>query len=353
MHKKRKSLIVGVVLMHLLLHPDYVGGAPTGHGPATVERVLAIDTNTSAGDRRSSERLQMVRDPSTRTADLVASFGGRERGDNEPTWSGLGVEGNPGESQAKFVGSDSTSATATMKSGQAASVTIELFDVDRNTKDFGVNERYNLFTDSLSSWGNDIGITIDQTFQGDMKVESWHADKWDDPSIGRSRILRGTQSAAFTASGSRTDPFHLFGWTAFELTSTASASLEVEATSRSYRHDVDKEPGTQTSGEVTFTLSGTLTFTIDQTIHPGVFGVDQVIFSGSVEVGPEISSTFNTDSGDLTITVNQANVVGRVGYEVFFESGQTSEGEASFSPDWIEPSFSAVVPFGDAIAPDP
>lgn len=70
--------------------------------------ITATDTSSDAGTRESTKKLKMVYKGEERTAKLKIPSGNYQQ--NEPKWSGNGVNGSPGSLTATFEGSSSTMA---------------------------------------------------------------------------------------------------------------------------------------------------------------------------------------------------------------------------------------------------
>ena len=298
--------------------------------------VKATDNSGVAGNRTSLEELQMVRDPSTRTAAIRALLGD-SRADGEPTWSGDGVTGDDGDLDAEWSGTNDSTPTASAE-GTTSDVKISLFDVDRTSEDLETQSVDNLLGDGIVEWLAKFGFSATYSKAGNFRRDRWNADKWNDPNIGTSVELTGKGTYTISANDQvlSMEDITFFGVNFGSAEAHLSLDLTLDAEAKAYRKDVSKAPGPKIDGELKVTLGGKIHCKAQHERDIDIFGYKKIRLSSDDSVGPTLECGWNADGGSLTITPKLNDFTFAATIELTKENGQVSQAQMSWSPDWLE-----------------
>lgn len=152
---------------------------PTGHG-YSVTSITATQKGGEAGNRRSDSCLKIViPEYGVPAADLIASGSGTKPND-QPRWSGTGVNGADGSLSATWSGRSSSTATCTAPDGQAS---VELSTHPRSPKEVKLSKEslgIQKFEEKITDWLTRYGSRPTWTIEGEVSVKSEACDYHED-----------------------------------------------------------------------------------------------------------------------------------------------------------------------------
>lgn len=265
--------------------------------------ITATDTSSDAGTRESTKKLKMVYKGEERTAKLKIPSGNYQQ--NEPKWSGNGVNGSPGSLTATFEGSSSTMAMIHSDDPpRDGEVNIELVPEDPKEDPVPIEgvigAKGEWFKNGFAQIG--LGVEVGST-PGDFKLEQKWADKYDNPDVAVNKRLYGSGEFHFTITGSIAKSFEPFGIEIqTEIKSEGSVQSQVKVVN--YMKEWDKPPGPLLTGYGTVSGQGGTTFTLSATIPVNSSNIVSITVSGQANMMIGIQGQLEAVSGKFTVTAS-------------------------------------------------